>query len=185
MRLFPHTVALVALALGSAPALAAAQTGGPYDLRWNHAGAGGVSFATGGAYRLGGTAAQRTVASLSGGGYSLTAGYWWRVTGPIVGTPPGDDLPVAFAARLDGPNPFRESAALGFDLPRAVRVAIAVYGVDGRLVRQLASGAFGAGRHSVRWDGADRAGTPVPPGIYFARIVAGDARSTLRLARMP
>ena len=31
-----------------------------------------------------------------------------------------------------------------------------------------------AAYHAVVWDGRDRAGRPLPSGIYIARLVAGD-----------
>ncbi len=66
-------IALV-LALRAMPTVA--QTGGTYDLTWNSIDGGGVTFATGGAYSLGGTIGQPDAGTLSGGGYTLTGGFW-------------------------------------------------------------------------------------------------------------
>jgi len=65
------------LALGLlAPALVLAQTGGGYDLTWSTIDGGGYTFSTGGGYSLGGTAGQPDAGVLSGGGYTLSGGFW-------------------------------------------------------------------------------------------------------------
>ena len=38
-----------------------------------------------------------------------------------------------------------------------------------------------AGYHSVVWDGRDRAGRPLPSGVYIARLVAGDFVAGIRM----
>ena len=53
--------------------------------------------------------------------------------------------------------------------------------VAGRTVRTLASGAFGAGRNAVPWDGRDARGVPAPGGLYFVRLISHDG---VRLARV-
>jgi hypothetical protein len=53
-----------------------AQAGGGYDLTWNSVDGGGMMFSTGGSYSLGGTIGQADAGALSGGGYSLTGGFW-------------------------------------------------------------------------------------------------------------
>jgi len=180
------------IALGFAAALlvamsppARAQTGGAYDLHWNQVGAGGDTFAEGGAYRIGGTVAQYATGPASGGVYSIAGGLWVPELVPNVGVGDREDaLPVAFAARLGGANPFQASTSIRFDLPEPRRVVISLYGVDGRLVRTLTDAAFGAGRHAAYWDGMDVTGRAAAPGIYFARVTAGDTRVTLRLVRI-
>lgn len=55
--------------------IAAAQTGGGYDLTWNTSdGGGGPS--SGGAYTLDGTIGQPDAGVMTGGAYTLSGGYW-------------------------------------------------------------------------------------------------------------
>lgn len=82
------------------------------------------------------------------------------------------------------PNPFASATRVTFTLPAAMPVAVGVVGVDGRAVRELARGPLAAGRHEVAWDGRDDHGRVVAPGVYFVRMVAGGARSALRVARV-
>ncbi len=72
------------------------------------------------------------------------------------------------------PNPFNPSTTLTFELPQERQVHLAVYALDGTLVRTLVSGQREAGRHEVIWDGRDDAGRSVATGTYFAPVRAGD-----------
>ncbi len=58
------------------PAVALAQSGGGYDLTWNTIDGGGYTWSEGGGYSLGGTIGQPEAGMLSGGGYTLTGGFW-------------------------------------------------------------------------------------------------------------
>ena len=83
------------------------------------------------------------------------------------------------------PNPFRESVALRFVLPRRMAVRLEVFDLAGRVVAILADGPLEAGDHLVRWNGReDRAGN-APAGLYFARFDAAGIheRHKLVLAR--
>ena len=59
-------------------AAARAQSGGGYELTWWTIDGGGVTFATGGTFNLGGTVGQPDASNaLTGGTYSLTGGFWF------------------------------------------------------------------------------------------------------------
>ncbi len=74
------------------------------------------------------------------------------------------------------PNPFASRTTLGFGLPAATEVRLAVYDVLGREVAVLADGRLEAGAHEVAFDGA-----ALPAGTYLVRLVAGGAVHTQRL----
>lgn len=187
MRFHPALVPLLACALLAActPSMASAQSGGAYNLEWNTLTGGGQTFATGGSYRLGGTTGQADAGVLAGGAYSLAGGFWGSSPAPTAGVGPQPDaVPRVFAARLAGANPSRGSTTVQFDLPAPRRVSVALFGVDGRLVRRLIDGERGAGRHTAYWDGADGEGRRVRSGMYFARITAGESQASLRIVRV-
>jgi hypothetical protein len=161
---------------------AEAQTGGPFSLTWSTVDGGGQTFGSGGVYSLAGTAGQPDAARATGGTFGLQGGFWAFGSGPLVAVPQADRVPVAFAARLQ-PNPFRSVTTLAFDLPVASRVMLVIHGVDGRVVRRLVEGPYDAGSHRAIWDGCDDRGRPVVSGIYFARLIAGEFKSTLRIVR--
>jgi flagellar hook assembly protein FlgD len=95
------------------------------------------------------------------------------VPGAVTATP---------ALRPNWPNPFNPSTALRFDLPEAGAVRLSVYDVGGRLIKDLADGAYPAGSHAVIWDGRDAAGRAVASGSYFARLQAGGRQTTVRMS---
>ena len=53
-----------------------AQSGGGYDLAWSTVDGGGYTFSASEGYALGGTAGQPDAGLLSGGGYTLSGGFW-------------------------------------------------------------------------------------------------------------
>jgi len=83
------------------------------------------------------------------------------------------------------PNPAIGRASIGFALPRAGAVDLTVYDVTGRQVRTLASGSFGAGAHSVDWDGRDAGGNAVPGGTYFYRLRTDGTSQVRRMVYLP
>jgi hypothetical protein len=90
---------------------------------------------------------------------------------------------IPTATRLDAavPSPFRDRTALGFALARPGNVELAVFSVDGRRVRTLASGARDAGEYHLAWDGRDDGSQPAAAGIYYLRLVTPQGRFSRRL----
>jgi hypothetical protein len=73
------------------------------------------------------------------------------------------------------PNPFTGRTMLSVALPGTGAVDLKVFDNNGRLVRVLASGAPVSRRANWAWDGRDRDGRTVAPGVYFYRAsAAGD-----------
>ncbi len=93
-----------------------------------------------------------------------------------------DAPPLELALAPVAPNPVRGTARIGYALPRAGRVTLAVFDARGRRVRTLIDGVLEAGRGSAAWDGCDGSSAPVGSGLYFVRLQA-DGRSLVeRLA---
>jgi hypothetical protein len=161
---------------------ACAQTGGPYDLGWGVVSGGGGVYSQGGSYRMSSTLGQSDAGTASGGLYVLRGGFlplsdrtWLAVPEPPL------DVPLAMALRTGAPNPFHGSTRIAFDLTAPRDVKLAVYDVAGHLVRTLANGPHGAGRHRVTWGGQDERGRRASPGLYFIRLDAGDFHSSQRV----
>ncbi|MDX1419473.1 MAG: FG-GAP-like repeat-containing protein [Rubricoccaceae bacterium] len=83
------------------------------------------------------------------------------------------EAPALHAAR---PNPARGAATLGFTLPEALPVRLAVYDALGREVAVVADGVYEPGTHRARFDGVD-----LPSGVYLVRLEAGETVQTQRL----
>ena len=88
-------------------------------------------------------------------------------------TQPVETPLLPLTLRQNRPNPFNPSTRISFFLPSAGEVRLEIYDVQGRFVRRLVEGPFGAGDHEVSWDGLDRAGRPVDSGVYFYRLQYG------------
>jgi len=98
---------------------------------------------------------------------------------------PGDRGTAATPTlRVAGANPFRGTTRLAIDLPRAGDAKLRVVDAAGRRVRRLATGARGAGRHDIAWDGNDESGRRAPAGLYFAILDAAGERRVARLLRI-
>ena len=78
------------------------------------------------------------------------------------------------------PNPVRAGARFAFELPAAGTASLVVYDLSGRVVRDLATGWFGAGPNDVPWDGRATDGTRLAPGAYIARLQTANASLTRR-----
>ncbi|HQI75815.1 MAG TPA: FlgD immunoglobulin-like domain containing protein, partial [Candidatus Latescibacteria bacterium] len=87
----------------------------------------------------------------------------------------------AFYLDQNTPNPFNPSTTLRFGLPDAGHVTLAVYDVNGRLVRNLAGRIFLSGQHDVVWDGCDNNGRAVASGVYLVRLTAREGVLTRRV----
>jgi len=79
------------------------------------------------------------------------------------------------------PNPFNPQTVIAYELARPGRVNLNVYDLRGRLVRTLVDGDMPEGRHEVTWDGRDGAGQGAASGMYFTKLVAGEATQVSKM----
>jgi hypothetical protein len=66
------------------------------------------------------------------------------------------------------PNPFNSSTTIHFGLAKSAPARLEVFGIDGRLVKELLNGRLEAGYHSVNLTATD-----LPAGLFFLRLEAG------------
>ena len=108
---------------------------------------------------------QRVDATASGEGLTVLT----PVAGGLLG-----DLEVTgnpFTPNGDGINDVVKFVFPIFKMPGQTSLVLAVYGLDGALVhRSEQSVAHAAGVHEVSWDGRDRDGVLLPPGLYICRV---------------
>jgi hypothetical protein len=118
----------------------------------------------------------------------LTDGtYWWRAyafdgteRGPLM---IGASFDIEGGSGIEGssilvlhparPNPSGRDAELSFSMPRRGKARLAIYSVQGRLVRTLVDGQAGPGESNTSWDGCDETGREVGSGLYLAKLEAG------------
>ncbi len=80
--------------------------------------------------------------------------------------------PHSFTLHQNYPNPFNPTTTIAFTLPEASNVRIEVFNVLGERVRTLTNSRYNTGNYSVVWDGLNEAGTLVPSGVYFYRMIS-------------
>jgi hypothetical protein len=105
------------------------------------------------------------------GGESSELTDWYLDFAPATGGNPGAGPPLALLGMT--PNPTKAGVDVAFDLPAPTAVRVRLYDARGRLVRDLGSRGYPAGRHLVHWDGAAEGGARPRPGVYFARLELG------------
>ncbi len=87
--------------------------------------------------------------------------------------------PLALSAPR--PNPARGAVTLALELPRTAEVGWCVTDIQGRVVWDAPVRTMAPGSWTLRWEGRDAAGAPLPPGLYLARVRVGSELLTRRL----
>jgi len=93
-------------------------------------------------------------------------------------------VPVATALVGNYPNPFNPETTIRFALANEDRVNIAIYNINGQLVRSLTNKVYGVGMHQVTWNGRDEHGRTVGSGVYFYRMTTDGYVSVRKMLLM-
>ncbi len=82
------------------------------------------------------------------------------------------------------PNPFNSATVIPFVIPQALAEAnteLAVYDLQGQVVRHLLSARLPGGAYMVRWDGLGDRGKTVASGVYFYKLTVGTRAESRKL----
>ena len=85
--------------------------------------------------------------------------------------------PSPFTPNMDNIN---DKVEIGYDLfklTRAAHVSVSICDLSGRVIREIYTGEDASGRYSRVWDGTDREGMVVLPGIYVYRVSVSTDRA--------
>jgi hypothetical protein len=82
-------------------------------------------------------------------------------------------------------NPVRSAARIQLSLPSRTNGRLAVFDLQGRLVRVLHDGALASGVHEIVWDGRSATQERLAAGIYFVSFVSDFDTRRLKLALLP
>jgi hypothetical protein len=102
--------------------------------------------------------------------------YAYRVTSIGTGVEPSAVIAAPLRLYPARPNPFNPHTVISFRIDRAGPVRLALFNVQGRMVRELVRGERPAGLQEVSWDGTDSRGTACASGVYFALLESGGGR---------
>src|SRR6056297_817235 len=86
------------------------------------------------------------------------------------------ESPESVELKQNYPNPFNPTTTIGFYLPVATDVRIAVYNVVGQQVGQLVDDRLSAGDHTVSWNALD-----MPSGVYIVQLEAMNTVQTRKI----
>ncbi len=104
----------------------------------------------------------------------------WPEEDPSSSVP--ENLPEVAGIRAN-PNPAYGMTRLYYQIPAGYSgpVQLDIVDVQGRIVRSLVSKGQKAGSYFVTWEGRDQAGARVADGVYFARMQAGEHKTTTKV----
>jgi hypothetical protein len=75
--------------------------------------------------------------------------------------------------RIQAKSPQRLPIRIEYWLAEAGTSQIIIYDLAGRPVYSFAPKLQKAGYHSIEWNGTNQNGRPMPPGVYFCRLIIG------------
>ena len=82
------------------------------------------------------------------------------------------------------PNPFGRRTEIAYFIPAKQPVHLAIYDVQGRLVKTLVSDVKEPGFHRTTWYGKDRRARELSPGVYFSRFVTPTLTQTRKIVKI-
>jgi hypothetical protein len=90
-----------------------------------------------------------------------------------VEVPSSSSIPIAFSLEQNAPNPFNPATTIRFTVAQSAPVNLAIYNLNGQLVREVVNDEMPAGSHEVVWDGRDAVSREVSSGVYVYRLRSG------------
>jgi|TARA_Y100000310_G_scaffold253669_1_gene260599 hypothetical protein len=90
-------------------------------------------------------------------------------------------IPGTFSLDQNYPNPFNARTTITFDVNEAADIALAIYNVNGQIVRSLAQGKREVGIYSFIWDGKDELGRVAPTGVYTYVVTSGSQQISKKM----
>ena len=143
-------------------------------------------------YGFVGPEGSTTLTEPSAGSWSY--GYWDPNTGygfanpmnhlpAALSTLPEADIgqPESFEFFQNYPNPFNPNTTFKYWLAEAGDISLAIYDLQGQLVKTMLQTSQSAGYKTIGWNSLDDAGTPVNAGIYFCHLQAGSFNKTIKM----
>ena len=92
-----------------------------------------------------------------------------------------ESIPETFILHDAYPNPFNPSTTISYQLEDAGMISLAVFDINGRLIKSLVSGKQSGGAYTVEWKGNDNSGQMVSAGLYFYRLSVDNGSQTRKM----
>lgn len=91
------------------------------------------------------------------------------------------DVPVTFQLNQNYPNPFNNSTTITLSVRHDESFSLAIYNLNGKLVKILNDGNLPADEYSFKWDGTNNWNQTVSAGIYICRAVQHNETQSVKL----
>ncbi len=145
-------------------------------------GNGGGATLSDSSYRVVATVGEPVIGVTGDASHTSAFGFWY-LPGVLVTSVEQDPtaLPTEYRLEQNYPNPFNPTTTIRFALPEASHVALRIFNMLGQEIRTLVDSQYGAGYHSVRWDGKTESGNAAASGVYVYQFRAGDFLQTRKM----
>jgi len=90
--------------------------------------------------------------------------------GTVTGIEDSDSDSSPITLELIENNPFTGSVSIRYILTRSAHIELAIYNIEGQLIKKLSSGEEMPGAHIVTWNRKDEMNRNVRSGIYFCQL---------------
>ena len=91
------------------------------------------------------------------------------------------ETPLSFGIVKNYPNPFNPSTTIDFNLDMDSNVMLAVYDINGKLVKEIKNEYLNSGNYSIQWNGLNNQGLEVSSGTYICKLIAGQYSDQIKL----
>ena len=92
-----------------------------------------------------------------------------------------EDNPNSFTLHQNFPNPFNGVTVIPFQSNQTGDIKLNIYNILGQSVYFNSFDCTFGENIRVLWDGKDLSGNSLPSGLYFAELMAGDCRETIKM----
>lgn len=94
------------------------------------------------------------------------------------------ESPGVHILKSNYPNPFNPGTRIPYVLGESTSVSLAVYDIQGHLIRQLVKKEQGAGSYWIDWDGRDYKDQLASAGVYICVLQTGYQVQTLKMVNL-
>jgi len=89
--------------------------------------------------------------------------------------------PGMFVLKQNYPNPFNPTTNIGVDLLNSSNIKLIIYDINGRQIKELASGYYSKGSYDFMWNSTDDFGSKVSSGLYIYQLLTSNDVMTKKM----
>ena len=89
--------------------------------------------------------------------------------------------PLTFGLVKNYPNPFNPTTTIDFNLDVNSNITLAVYDINGKLVKEIVNDYMEAGYYSIDWNGKNNNNLEVSSGTYICKLISNNSSDQIKL----